>query len=666
MTLTSHYRARLIFCLGLSICVIRSLTAQDANGLAELGPAPRLAHPELPPGETKPPGAAYALNSVPAINTSDRAAVAAAYYAYYVPAMPPNTPAAGWTGSIGSCTPGTTNQGYRDATLQMVNYCRAMVGLNSNITFDTTKNGICQEAALMMIAQKTLSHCSGAGQDCTGFACYTSNADLGASNSNLSLGRHGPASIMFGYMVDPGTGNEPAGHRRWILYPRQTFMATGDTTATNGVYQGSNALWVLGSFGSRPGSPATISWPPAGYCPYQLLPVPVSPSTGNQRWSFSVNLDPSAVNFTNATVSILRDGATPVTVSIISKANDDFYGDDTIVWEATTGLLFGSGQPDHTYAVSINNVTVNSVSTNYNYNVIVFDPPPPPTPTATPTASRTPTVSPSPTKSPSPTRSPSPTASPSPTPSATPSPSPSASPSPYNDAALVTHTIPASIPNSHNVPFIITMQNTGTLPWSDADGYRLNVNTDSCNLTTFSLLNIAPATTVNPGASYTFAGTLAGPASTGPCSLQFQMVDDAVPFGAVVTISPNVVTAVDSANVLSNTIPGTMPAEESLWVEITVRNNGNTYWIPGMGYGLTLNSDPCGFFSNPPIPVGETVAPNKNYGFLAYITAPQNDGSCSFTLQMRGPGNTPFGNTMQVNVNVQEPPNATHDWSIFE
>ena len=51
-------------------------------------------------------------------------------------------------------------------------------------------------------------------------------ATAAAGKSNLFLGRSGAGAIA-GYMDDPGSGNTAAGHRRWIIDPRQTTMGSG-------------------------------------------------------------------------------------------------------------------------------------------------------------------------------------------------------------------------------------------------------------------------------------------------------------------------------------------------------------------------------------------------------------------------------------------------------
>src|SRR5436190_3016060 len=64
----------------------------------------------------------------------------------------------GWTGDLASCSPGTTDAAFRDFVALRINYFRAMAGVPSGITFDSTFNTKDQAAALTMSASHSLSH----------------------------------------------------------------------------------------------------------------------------------------------------------------------------------------------------------------------------------------------------------------------------------------------------------------------------------------------------------------------------------------------------------------------------------------------------------------------------------------------------------------------------
>jgi hypothetical protein len=134
-------------------------------------------------------------------------------------------------------------------------------------------------------------------------------------------------------------------------------MGTGSTTGVNGFFSGSNALWVLGTFGSRPTTPEFVAWPPRGFVPYQLA---------FPRWSFSYN----QADFSTASVTMTRAGS-PVSLTTLPIAAG--FGDNTIVWEPQ-GITTSAGMTDTTYTVILSNVRVGGVARSFTYDVTVIDP----------------------------------------------------------------------------------------------------------------------------------------------------------------------------------------------------------------------------------------------------------------------------------------------------
>lgn len=270
-----------------------------------------------------------------------RAEVRAAYRDVLVPALA--TPV-GWTGSVEGCVAGTQSAAAQQATLTAVNFYRNFVGLPP-VTFDATYSAQAQQAALMMLAEGALSHDPGPD-----WACYTADGYTGASKSNLYLGRTGTIAIA-GYMVDPGASNVKVGHRNWILDPQVAVMGSGSTS-------GSNALYVVSPYVTRPATPTWIAWPASGYFPAQLEP--------NGRWSVMGNGDD--VDFTGATVTVTSAGS-PVPVTIVNR--DDSWYHPTIVWEFDPG--FEPRDDDRTYTVSVQSVLVDGAPTSVTYDVTLFD-----------------------------------------------------------------------------------------------------------------------------------------------------------------------------------------------------------------------------------------------------------------------------------------------------
>ncbi len=193
--------------------------------------------------------------------------------------------------------------------------------------------------------------------------CWTQAGYDGAGHSNIALGfgsdaAAGPGAVDL-YMDDSGSNNTAAGHRRWVLYPPQAQMASGSIPYNP--QWASNALWVLGAFGSRPPTPNGVAWPSRGYVPWQLLPA------NSNRWSFSW---PNA-DFTNATVSMMRNGQALGAASYESVQNG--YGDNTLVW-LPQGVTYTQPAQDVTYHVTVSGISGGGAPPSVSYDVIVIDP----------------------------------------------------------------------------------------------------------------------------------------------------------------------------------------------------------------------------------------------------------------------------------------------------
>ncbi len=144
------------------------------------------------------------------------------------------------------------------------------------------------------------------------------------------------------------------------------------------------------------------------------------------------------------------------------------------------------------------------------------------------------------------------------------------------------------------------------------------------------------------------------------------MSEGATLFGTTVTQTLNVVDPINNASFISHGVPATMSPGQSLYVDIRFRNTGNTTWMPGGNYGISVTPNPCDPFGIAIIPPLDVVLPNQVHSFLAYITAPMTLGPCSTQLRMTESGVGPFGATLNLSFTVAEPPNAIRDWTIYQ
>jgi hypothetical protein len=254
-----------------------------------------------------------------------------------------------WTGSVSSGIAGTTSATFKEHVRRRINFYRALSALPADITFNSTNNGKCQEAALMFARNDDISH-----SPPPEWIYDTPNAIAAAAASNLALGNYGPGAVD-AFMRDDGDNNIIVGHRRWLHYSRAQEMATGDVPAQN-PYNSANAIWVLGNEKAPP-TPKFVAWPNRGYVPFSLVP---------ERWSLSY---PGA-NFEEATVTMTK-GSTPISTTTISNA-DNGYGDNSIVWTLDEAPLLSG--PDTTYHITVTDIVGSGVPTSYAYTVTLIDP----------------------------------------------------------------------------------------------------------------------------------------------------------------------------------------------------------------------------------------------------------------------------------------------------
>jgi hypothetical protein len=291
------------------------------------------------------------------VDTSSREQVREFYNAVYTSSdgTPINS-----TAVTASCIPGTNSPTFVSVTLRRINWFRAMAGIPAAVTFNAGESTKDQAAALMMSANNALQHVG----DWTGWSCFSSDGTNASANSNLALGNNGPDAIT-AYVWDFGGNNFEVGHRRWILYPQTQVMGTGDVPAENGHYT-ANATWVFdANYGST--RPATrtpyVTWPPAGFVPYQVV---------FPQWSFAL----SNANFSAASVNMASNG---VAVNITQQSYVTGYGENTLVWypttlDPTTATVFPFSGTDTVYTITVNNVATTAGTKSFTYNVTLFDP----------------------------------------------------------------------------------------------------------------------------------------------------------------------------------------------------------------------------------------------------------------------------------------------------
>ncbi len=278
------------------------------------------------------------------VNTNRLSTVNSAYQKNYAAGLRIGT---GFTGSESRCQAGSTSASSRLATLRAINFVRSMSGL-APVGLNSTLNARSQRTALMMSAQKALSHAPSRR-----WRCYSAVGAANAGKSNLALAYPNitSAGVVNQYMKDAGTNNHAVGHRRWLLNPFATTMGSGSTRTAN-------ALTVIGPKSMSRPNPSYVSWPSAGYFPKTLEP--------GGRWSLSAgNLNTS---FRYATVRVSRNGK-PVAVRKYGVENG--YAQPTLVWQ-----MRASSVASGTVHVIVSGIRVAGSHRVYsrNYYVKMFTP----------------------------------------------------------------------------------------------------------------------------------------------------------------------------------------------------------------------------------------------------------------------------------------------------
>lgn len=264
---------------------------------------------------------------------------------------------------VASCTEGTLSPAFVTLMQRRVNYFRALSGVSASISMNnaatvvssgdiyaasasTTKALAAQKAAMLLSRHNMLTH-----QPPTSLACFTSAGGNGCYFGNVSNGVYGPPALD-AYMREDAN-NQEAGHRRWILYDSATNFATGDVIRSSTSNPAANTLYVRHKTEELASvTPQFISWPVAGYFPWQHV---------TEYWSLSY----PGGNFSTATISVTKDGVAQ-TVDSINRSQG--FGNNGIVWRVPNVLTGGT---DASYDVTVSGIGGSGPS-SYSYRITFF------------------------------------------------------------------------------------------------------------------------------------------------------------------------------------------------------------------------------------------------------------------------------------------------------
>ncbi|MEF9964236.1 MAG: NBR1-Ig-like domain-containing protein [Comamonas sp.] len=206
-----------------------------------------------------------------------------------------------------------------------------------------------------------------------------------------------------------------------------------------------------------------------------------------------------------------------------------------------------------------------------------------------------------------------------------------------NSAAFVSQSVPEKMAAGQQYSASVTMKNTGTATWAEADAFRLGSQSAQDDI--WGVSRVSPTNSVAPGEQYTFNFQITAPATPNTYGFQWQMVQgDAAWFGGKSDNREIVVAAPagsNSAIFVAQNVPGSMIAGESHQALVTMRNTGTTTWTSGNGYQLRAqNPADNNIWNAGPIALNGTVPPGLEYTFSFPITAPTEPASYNFQWQM--------------------------------
>jgi hypothetical protein len=229
---------------------------------------------------------------------------------------------------LSKCFAGKLSSKAKTDFIDQMKYLRRLAGVSDSIFLDETMNKKAQEAAFMMEVNNTLTHAPSRSMK-----CYTADAALAASKSNLSLG-YGYTEALLGQLVDDGASNGPCGHRRWILNPYNAHFGLGSTNDAM-------ALMVINDAPSKIKynflDSMPVAWPSEDYFPIDLVP---------ERWSYSL----ADADFSKAKVGVTMNGQKQ---SVVQEPVKIGYALNTLVWKFKSQPLAGK-----TYQVTVSQIQV--------------------------------------------------------------------------------------------------------------------------------------------------------------------------------------------------------------------------------------------------------------------------------------------------------------------
>lgn len=225
-----------------------------------------------------------------------------------------------------------------------------------------------------------------------------------------------------------------------------------------------------------------------------------------------------------------------------------------------------------------------------------------------------------------------------------------------NAAQYVSQSVPTLVGAGSAFVASVTMKNTGSSTWSEADLYRM-ISVSPLGNTTWgsSRIYITGGATVPYNSNYTFTRSFTAPSTPGTYTFRWRMTKELV--GAFGDQSPSVSIVVApprNAEFVSQSVPAAVLPGATFSASVTMKNTGTDTWSEANAFRL-MSQNPSGNTtfgaSRMYITGGATVATNASYTFTRNFTAPLTPGTYNFQWKMNKEGVGAFGATT-VNVPI--------------
>ncbi|MEP6943442.1 MAG: NBR1-Ig-like domain-containing protein [Betaproteobacteria bacterium] len=244
-------------------------------------------------------------------------------------------------------------------------------------------------------------------------------------------------------------------------------------------------------------------------------------------------------------------------------------------------------------------------------------------------------------------------------------------------AAFVSETVPAVVAVGADANVSITMRNTGSRTWVQAEGDVFLATQEPQDNYYWCIQGnpygsrsgnrVLLPRDVAPGAEVTFDFVVRplGCRFAAPAPLRFRMLSQA--FGTFGEETPDPMIGVASgADYVSQQVPATVPAGATVQVTVTFKNTSTATWNPSDGYAL-VSASPLGntTWGTSSVTLPSAVAPGDSVTFSFFVVAPATPGTYTFQWQMSATGGAPFGKlspATTVTVVTAGPPNYSGLW----